>query len=112
MDDEQQWLRLADAAELAGVSRSTLDRAARRDELPQATVAGIRHFLAADVDSWRSRRMSTSHSARRRRQAAAHAKAHAPRAERQAAYEALRRADEALAAAAAALRQPEAEEAA
>lgn len=46
------WLRLAEAAELAGLSRATMDRAAVRGEIPFAVLAGIRYFRPDDVRRW------------------------------------------------------------
>jgi hypothetical protein len=49
---ETKWLRTAEAASLARVSRWTLWRAAVADELPSADLAGERFFAVADVAEW------------------------------------------------------------
>jgi hypothetical protein len=50
------WLRLAQAAELAETPRSTFDEAVRRDEIPFAVVGGFRFFAPSDVIEWAKRR--------------------------------------------------------
>jgi hypothetical protein len=49
---ETEWARLARAALVGGVSRSTLDRAAATDELPFVWLDGVRHFALDDVHAW------------------------------------------------------------
>ena len=51
-----EWLALAEAARLAGVPRSTLDRAVRRGELPFARTQLGRLFAEDDVLAWREAR--------------------------------------------------------
>lgn len=49
--DDIGWLRLADAARVAGVSRATFDRIATAGRVPFATVAGQRFFRTDDVEA-------------------------------------------------------------
>jgi excisionase family DNA binding protein len=51
-----EWLALAEAARLAEVPRSTLDRAVRRGELPYAKTTLGRLFAEEDVLAWRAAR--------------------------------------------------------
>jgi hypothetical protein len=74
-----EWLTRTQAAERAGVNPVTIWRKAKSGELESAALGGHRFYLASDVDEFREVRMSTYHQARQRREAAAHAKAHAPR---------------------------------
>jgi Helix-turn-helix domain len=63
---QQDWLRLKDAAVLAGYSRTRLHYAAADGELPFAIVGGQRFFLASDVLTWRDERRSPSTAGSRR----------------------------------------------
>ncbi|MGH3056618.1 MAG: helix-turn-helix domain-containing protein [Gaiellaceae bacterium] len=56
-DGLEGWLRLAEAARLAGVSRMTIHRAASRGELVYVVVPGpTRLFRQQDVERWATRR--------------------------------------------------------
>jgi hypothetical protein len=50
------WKRLAKAARLAQVGRSTLDEAAARDELPYIWLDDERFFKVEDVLTWAEQR--------------------------------------------------------
>jgi hypothetical protein len=51
------WLRLAEAAQLADdTPRSTFDEAVRRGEMPFVVVGGFRFFAPSDVLAWAERR--------------------------------------------------------
>ena len=52
MDHESRWLRIAEAAEAAGVGRTTLHLAAVAHELPFAEIDGIRFFDREQVELW------------------------------------------------------------
>ena len=54
------WLRLAEAALLAGVGRTTLHHAAAAGEVPYAVVPGARLFRAEDVEAWASSRRTAT----------------------------------------------------
>lgn len=54
------WLRLSQAAELAGVSRVTLHRAAARAEIPFAPTAVGRLFNVDDVNAWAANRRTAA----------------------------------------------------
>lgn len=47
-----RFLRLKAGARVAGVSRSTLDRAVERGEVPFAVIDGERFFLRDDLIAW------------------------------------------------------------
>jgi hypothetical protein len=51
-----EWLKLGDGAPVAGVGRSTLDRAATAGEVPFAVIGGIRFFQRDDLVEWRAAR--------------------------------------------------------
>jgi excisionase family DNA binding protein len=52
----QDWLRLAEAAELAQAPRSTFDDAVRRGEIAFAEIGGFRFFHPDDVIAWSEQR--------------------------------------------------------
>jgi excisionase family DNA binding protein len=61
---EGDWLALSEAARLAEVHRTTLDRAAKRGELayakvPSSVFGRLRLFRAGDVLSWAEGRRSS-----------------------------------------------------
>jgi hypothetical protein len=53
---EDDWLQLTAAAIVAGVGRSTLDRAATAGRVPFATIAGRRWFHRGDLVALRESR--------------------------------------------------------
>ncbi len=57
-NETTRWLRLGEAARLAGVGRTTLHEAAVRGDVLYADVGGIRVFRREDVEAWAERRRS------------------------------------------------------
>jgi predicted DNA-binding transcriptional regulator AlpA len=60
-----EWLQLNAAARLAGVSRTSLHRAAAAGELPFATIVGERFFTADDIAQWVAARRTAATTAPR-----------------------------------------------
>jgi excisionase family DNA binding protein len=58
-----EWLTLAQAATAAGVGRTTLHRAAERDELAFAVIGRIRFFHLDDIEAWAADRRARGEAA-------------------------------------------------
>jgi excisionase family DNA binding protein len=65
--DEQGWLTTVEAARHSGFSRKTVDRGARKGELPFARLRsmsfagrGLRVFRVEDVDAWAATKRGAS----------------------------------------------------
>jgi hypothetical protein len=54
----EDLVRLGEAADIAAPrSRQALHEAAERGELPYTLIAGVRHFVRSDVETWASLRL-------------------------------------------------------